>query len=635
MLDFGKEEIKQKRFRFLLVFFGLVICVSSTIFLITVSQSLGFSVFSSSSKMFTASVSNVISSFMGFEVVVVFFIGVLTMYFLSSTLMAGRVRDIGLVKALGSAEKNAFGYLMSAPLIVMFFASLVGGLAGFSVSIAVIVCLFGQSFLSIVVNSLLISAGVTVVFFLLSWVVVSSQTAKALNLASVSLLSGDDVSFDFKKEKMEFISKFAQRLSSSLSVALKNIFRSKSRSKISFICLSACILLITVSFVGNFVCWNATRGYVDNVFEQNVLIIGKADFVSTYQKMLDPRSSIDVSQNQAMSASDRFTDSSYIISQEFIDKASAVNGVISVDKRLAVFTHVMEVKRAVVEIDRFNEPHYVTYGEYRSADCLVVGVDPNQWINGGNIFDNTLGTSTLGSVDNAFIGDSLSEAIFQNPYKQGIEIYSDNSIDSVNFNIANIITDPLNHGYVVYIPVSELQELFSVKGFNFVLAKTDGYDKDTLLEVTQLASQYGLTVNSLDTLHSEYISSIDKLWLSILPFTLLTVITAMVCLLNCMFISISSRFHDFGIIRAIGAKSNYLSKIVFFECLILVIATAPIGITLGITFDLLFLIPTNTISLPFTLYALTTIISILLGMCILCTLIIMHLKKQTPHELLQ
>jgi ABC-type antimicrobial peptide transport system permease subunit len=362
-----------------------------------------------------------------------------------------------------------------------------------------------------------------------------------------------------------------------------------------------------------------------------VLIIGNANFVRAYQKMLDPLS--DVNQNKETLAATKFTDSSYMISQEFIEKLGKINGVISIDKRFAVFTHVMEVKNTIIELDKFNESHYVTYGEYRSTDCLVVGVDANQKIN-GDIFHKP-DTSTLKSADNAVIGDSLSEAIFQNPYKQGIEVYSEKSIDSSNFNIINVITDPLNHGYVTYISVTELQELFSVNGFNFILVKTDEYDNNTVLEITQLATQYNLTVSSLDTLHNEYMSSIDKLWLSILPFTSLTVITAMICLLNCMFISISSRFHDFGIIRAIGAKSNYLSKIVFFECLILILATAPIGITLGITFDLLFLLPSNTLSIPFTLYSLTTIIGILLGMCSLCTLIIIRLKKQNPHELTQ
>jgi len=99
-----------------------------------------------------------------------------------------------------------------------------------------------------------------------------------------------------------------------------------------------------------------------------------------------------------------------------------------------------------------------------------------------------------------------------------------------------------------------------------------------------------------------------------------------------MFISISTRFHDFGIIRAIGAKPNYLTKIVFFENLILILATAPIGITLGITFDLLFLLPNNTLPISYTLYSLTTIISILLIMCTLCTLIIIHLKKTKPTQ---
>jgi len=633
MLDFGREEIKQKKFRFLLVFFGVIICVSSTIFLIAISQNLGFNVFSSSTKLFTAYISNIMSSYIVFEGVIVFLTGVLTIYFLSSTMMAGRIRDIGLVKALGNTDKNAFGYLMSAPLMIMFIASFTGGLLGFSVSIAASVVLFEQSFWLIATKTLLISVGVTGGFFLLSWSIVSSQTAKALNRVSVNLLSGDETSFDFKKEKIESLPKMAERLSSALSMAFKNMFRSKSRAKTSLICLSVCILLITISFLGNFVCWNTTRGYVDNTFDQNMLLIGNTNFVNVYQKMLDPLT--EVKQNQEMLETIKITDSSYMINQEFIEKLNNSNGVMSVDKRLAVFTQVMEIRKTLIELDKFNEPHYVTYGEYRSTNCLIVGIDPNQ-LEKGNIFHTA--ENTLEGVDIAVVGDSLSKAIFQNPYKQGIEIYANKApttvVDSLNFNIDMVTVDPLNHGYVAYIPIAELQKLCSIEGVNFILLKTDGYDK-TVLEITELASQYNLTVNSLNTLHNEYLSSIDKLWLSILPFTLLTVITAMICLLNCMFISISSRFHDFGIIKAIGAKTNYLTKIVFFECLILTLAAAPIGIILGITFDLLFLLPTNTLSLTHLLYTLTTIIGILIGMCSLCTLIIIRLKKQTPHELLQ
>jgi ABC-type multidrug transport system fused ATPase/permease subunit len=187
----------------------------------------------------------------------------------------------------------------------MFFASLIGGLIGFSVSIIAIVSLFGFSFSSFVTNGVIISVVVTGVFFLLSWVVVSSQTGKALKLVSVSLLAGDETSFDFKKEKMEFIPKFADRLSSALSVALKNIFRSKSRSKISLICLVVSIFLITVSFAGNFICWSTTRGYVDSAFEQDVFIIGNADLVNIYQKMLDPV--VEVNQLEVLAAA-KFTD---------------------------------------------------------------------------------------------------------------------------------------------------------------------------------------------------------------------------------------------------------------------------------------------------------------------------------------
>jgi ABC-type lipoprotein release transport system permease subunit len=551
-------------------------------------------------------------------------------YFLSSSMMAGRIRDIGLVKALGSTDKNGFGCLMAAPLIITFFASVVSGLIGLLASTVVSVYLFKFSIASIITNNIIISIGITALSFLLSWVIIASRSEKALKLASVILLSGDSSAFDFKKEKIDFIPNIAERLSASFGFALKSIFRSKIRAKTAVICLFASILLITVSFVGTFVCWDTTRSYADKAFDQNTLVIGSANFVDIYQKMMQPITNINT-QNQEI-AEYEFTSSDIMVDQAFIEQLNTIKGVASVDKRLVIFTHVAEVQNTTIELDQFNDPHYVIYGDHRSADCIVVGVDPDQLIGRG--FSQRFDTSSLGGLDKAIIGDSLRQ-IFQEPYKQNIRINTSNSSNSLNFNIANVVMDPLNHGYVTYLPISELQRLFSVDGFNLILVKVDSFDSEAISEIAMLATQHGFIVDNLDSAHNEYISGIDGLWFSVLPFTFFSVVIAMICLLNGMFVSISSRFHDFGIIRAIGAKPNYLLKAVFFECSIFVLAAAPIGIILGTIFDLLFLLPAGTFSLSFLFYSLIGIVVTLFVMCCLCALIVIHLRKRRPHELLQ
>jgi ABC-type lipoprotein release transport system permease subunit len=54
-------------------------------------------------------------------------------------------------------------------------------------------------------------------------------------------------------------------------------------------------------------------------------------------------------------------------------------------------------------------------------------------------------------------------------------------------------------------------------------------------------------------------------WLSILPFPLLSVITAMVGLLKLYVCFFFGRQHDFGILKAMGAKDSFAAKIVFWK----------------------------------------------------------------------
>jgi len=458
---------------------------------------------------------------------------------------------------------------------------------------------------------------------------VARRTNNAFKLASVNLLSGDRSYFDFENERIGLVKKVAEKLSPSVEIVLKSMFRSRSRSRTTIVCLIVSTLLMTVSLVGGFLCWDTSASYADMAIGQNVIAVGNSVLVDKYISLLDPNSNASDLELQSFN----FTSSRFILNETFIERLGLLQGIEVVDTRLVTFTQVFEIQNATAELDWVTrETHYVITGDHRSKNCLVVGLDPAHLASSG--FTQKTGALNLGSYEEAIVGDSLSEAIFQDPYKQSIRVSSNQSADKKDFKIVNVVVDPINHGMVLYVPLSPLWELFSVDGFNLVLVKVNGASEDVVWEIDSLASQYGLVVRNLDSAHNEYAASIDEIWLSVLPFAMLSVVTAMIGLLNSMFVSVSSRTHDFGILKAIGAKPNYLTKIVFLESSIFVLVTAPVGIIFGTLCVFLFLVPGATLSALFLAASLLGITVILFSMCCLSTLLVTRARKKLPHELL-
>jgi ABC-type antimicrobial peptide transport system permease subunit len=362
---------------------------------------------------------------------------------------------------------------------------------------------------------------------------------------------------------------------------------------------------------------------------QNILAIGDGILVDKYVSLLDPNSNASDLELQSFN----FTSSRFILNETFIEGLGQLQGIEVVDTRLVTFTPVFEIQNTTAELDWVTrQTHYVITGDHRLKNCLVVGVDPAHLASSG--FTQRTGVLNVENDDEAIVGDSLSEAIFQDPFKQSIRVSSNQSTDKKNFKIVNVVVDPINHGMVLYVPFSQLWELFSVDGFNLVLVKVNGASGDAVSEITSLAGQYGLVVRNLDFVRNEYAASIDEIWFSVLPFAVLSVVTAMIGLLNSMFVSVSGRTHDFGILKAIGAKPSYLIKMVFLESSIFVLVTAPIGIIIGTLCVFLFLVPGATISVLFLATSLLAIAVMLLGMCLLSTLLVVHVRKKLPHELL-
>jgi ABC-type antimicrobial peptide transport system permease subunit len=620
-LDFAKKAFKHRKFQPAITLIGLVICVASTIFLILLGQGLGLLFAESIGTRFVSFLSSTISQFIYFDTILVFLVGMVVIYFLFTSLMADRQKDAGLIKALGSKERLGFGYVMAEPLLIIIYGCIGGGLIGSIAFIVYSVVFLPGALLSQGLICFFLFLVFLVVSFCGSWVISSRKAEEMFRVTPVNLFAGDTQNFDFVKEQLVGLRKFLDQLPWTLQVVLKGIIRSRSKSKTAIVCLTLCIFLMTVSLAGGVVAWWTTRSYVDNSFGQNVIAIGNAEVLNEYEGMMTD------ALNTNLSTFD-FLDERFFIDKVFLEKLAAISKIEVIDSRLMMVGLVVEVQTSELVTDDGGS-YYVTYGrsDVRSSAALIVGV------NADSVADNLLTQNAFLNSNSTIVGSSLAQSIFDNPVKQKIVMNSNDLNNRTTLSVGDIIFDPINQGFVVYVPLSSLQNLNSITTHNLVLVKVQ--DEVAISEIENLATQYGLTTLSLDRVHELSLSNIDTIWLSILPFPILSVVTTLIGLLNCLLVSFSGRQRDFGILYAMGARPNYGAKLVLMESFVFIIPTAIIGIIFGMIFNFVFLLSNATITSQLLFACIGGLSVLLLSVCLISSGVVLRLNKQSPANLIQ
>jgi len=590
---------------------GMIICVASTVFLVLLGQGLGLIFAPTSGVKIVSFLSASIAQFIYFDTVLIFLVGMGVIYFLFTSMMADRRRDVGLIKALGSIGEGGFSYVMAEPLLIIMYGCVLGGLTGLSVFIGYALVFLPGTLLAQGWLYGLMVLGLLVGFFCGSWVICSRKAEEYFRVVSVSLFAGDVQSFDFVKEQLEGLKKFLDRLPWLFQVTFKGMIRSRSKTKTAMVCLTCCIFLMTASLVGGVVAWSTTRSYVDNSFGQNVLAIGKEQVLKEYEDMMT--STLDTSLH-----SFNFLEEQCYIEKEFLEKLNAIQQIDIIDTRLIMIGQIVEVQ--TIEIVNGN---YITYGppNVRSSSALIVGLNTN------TIADNLLTQNIPLTANATIIGETLAQNLFDNALKQKIAINSNDNSNRETFTISSTNMDLINQGFVVYIPLETLQKLNNLTEQNLILVKVQ--NTDAILEIENIAKQYNLNILPMDKVHQKSLTNIDNLWLSILPFPILSTITTLISLLNCLLVSFSGRIHDFSILRAIGAKNNYTAKMILIESITYTLPTATVGIIFGMLFNLTLLIPNATITPQLLITCISGLTLLLLSMCLISTTIMLKLNKHS------
>jgi len=361
------------------------------------------------------------------------------------------------------------------------------------------------------------------------------------------------------------------------------------------------LTLTTVTIAGGMIADQTTTSYVERAIGKDVIIVGHPTITERYVNLL----------SQFFEAKDMdqidYLNSEFIISESLVQKLDNIQGVHTVDPRLILENSVREIRGIILDPVEGTKPVFI--GSDRVEDVLILGVEPENVVNEWLIFGRNLEEDDQMST---MIGDSLAVNMFDNAFNQSIKIFDESSPPF--FDIVGVCVDPLNNGKVVYMPLDELSTELGQDGYNLLFLKIDPTEKSQAIsKIENEISGEKWNIVELGQILDKHVTFLNNIWSRVMFLPFFSLATAAISLLSYLMLSISGQQHEFGIMRALGAKPKSIMKIVFSQALIIILVSGAIGISVGLFITFVFLIPDPVIS-QYTLISVSLLLIVILGL---------------------
>jgi putative ABC transport system permease protein len=571
--SFSMNDLLRRKMQTGLVIISLTLSVASTLFLLLFAQRIGFGVSSMVEGKLTAGFSEIFSPFMILLTILIFAAGIVMISFTAFLMTSHRVRDIGLMKAVGCPNDILFGYFFTELLIVTFVGCLFGTVLGVIIDItsASLLNSIGLGF-SQQATSLWMPFAVFFSFFALSLILGVTPVLSAVRAEPARAFSPKFYLGLGKEPGFKVVSKSGL----SVKIAVRNLVRHKSATIRIVLCLSTVFLLVTVAVAGGIIARDTTNSWVERAIGRNTLLIAHQDMVNQYRLLLSEfyEGQKDTQFN--------YTDRKYSIPLGLPNNLSSLNGIMTLDERLVLEASVGEIPGIILGS---STGETTSVGDNRQGESLVVGVDPenvlSDWFLNGRFL-------TENQTAEAVVGDTLAQKLFSAPLYQGIRISGE------GLSVVGVCLDPINNGNVTYIPLTTLQNITGVSGPNVLMVKLDpsANRADILNKVraTVQAASVDFQVFDLNEALNKSLGSLDFIWSTIMFLPLFSLITASLSLLGYVMLTINEQRQEFGILRALGAKPKTVLGIVSAQSLIILLGSYAVGIALGLITTLLILV---------------------------------------------
>jgi ABC-type antimicrobial peptide transport system permease subunit len=579
-ISFPIKDLTRRKTQTTLTILGLTISTAATVFLIIFGSNLGFEIaFLARGGRLTSGFYNIFFQFILIVSILNILTGPIITSFLVHLTMSGRMQDIGVMKASGCLSGSIFAYFVTELSLLVFFSSLTGiifGVAAYYFS-TVFLSISGFSISQALnLETIMVICIVLIIFSHISGALPIRRAAKAKPTEAMSPIYRLGTTAALGK-------KIPSKLGLTFKVAFRNLLRRKSATSQAIICLTVVLTLTTVTIAGGMIANQTTTGYVERAIGRNIVVVGHPTLTDRYVDLLSQ-----FFEEKKMEQIG-YLDHEFLISESLVSKLDDIAGVHEVDPRLVLETSVREVPGIV--LDPVEQTEAIIIGDSRSDEALILGVDPENVVNDWLVFGRKLGEDDQGCT---MIGDSLAINMFDDAFNQSIKVFDESLLP---YDIVGVCVDPLNNGKVVYMPLETLYRDLGQDGYNLFFLQVDASEKaQVLAQIEDKVSGENLNVVELDTVLDKHVNFLNSIWSLVMFLPLFSLATAAISLLSYLMLSISGQQHEFGIMRALGAKPRSIMKIVFSQALIIILVSGAIGISVGLFITFTFLIPEPIIS---------------------------------------
>ena len=573
-IGFPLKDLKRRKFHTAVSILSLTLCVAAMVSTVTVAQIYGLQVTAILTGRFNIGFMNILSGFATVITYLSIITGGLMTYFFVSANMSARVKDVGIMKAVGCIPDQAFGYF-AAQLFLLVLVSCIGGTAigiGLSYFLSYVNTSGSGSIVlnpSIQVWTILEILLMYAVIALLLGVqpIVKAMKAKPAEALFPYYLRG--ASFKAVKSPLT-------RISIPFKIAYRYLLRRRKATLSTIIVLSLALAATTIASAGTAVASQTTQTYINRGVGENIVLVGHNEIIRQYTDFVSQPY-----QSQNRPAID-YLDPKYTISKSTVDRLAAILGV-KVDPRVFLETEVRERPTIMIV-----EMRYFTIGDDRSTHAVVFGVKPelltNDWIVEGRTLNSTDKSSVV-------VGDSLALKILASPFDQKVTVLGN------DFEVVGVALDPINAGLVAYLPFDALTANPNQTDYNLVLLKIHGSEPTEPIEsINEVLKGTGLQMAELNPILDRYNAFFESLWSTFTVISLFFLVTIALSLFTHMTLQITDQETEIAMMRALGAKPTKIVHIMMIEAALLILISGAIGISAGLFFSFAFLIRSPAIS---------------------------------------
>ena len=598
-IGFPLKDLARRKQQTTFTIIGLSIVNAATLFLVLLGSNFGFKISNiSQSGQLSNGFHNIFFQFILVVSILNLIIGLIITSFLVHLTLSTRIHDIGVMKASGCLSRSVFAYFFTEISLIVSLSTVTGIILG-------ITCYYSATFF-LNVSGFSISQNLDIPAVLVVTVVsiVFSHIFGALPIRKASHAKPTEaMSSTYQQETNARVGhNFPSKLGFTLKVAYRNLIRRQSTTCQAIICLTVVLTLITVTITGGMISNNTTTSYVERAIGRNIVLVGHQKIADQYVNLLSK-----FFENKTIEQFDYF-DPNFTISEDLVTTLGTVKGVITVDPRLVLETSVRETLGVV--LDPIEQTEAILIGGNRTDSALVIGVQPEKMVNDWLFFGEKLGVNDQNGV---MIGDSLAANMFEDPTNQRIRIFEKSTMP---YDITGVCVDPLNNGKVVYISLETLYDDLEQVGYNLILLQICPENPLVIEQIQNIASNQNMTVIELDLVLNKHVNFLNNIWSLVMFLPLFTLITVAAALFSYLTVSISDQQHEFGIMRALGAKRKNIIKIIFCQATIIIITSGLIGIFAGLFITFEGLIPDAVISQSTIISSFTLLIVIVIVLCV-------------------